>query len=170
MTGVFLRCLSIAAGCLLIGVQMVWSVPAYAITAPELRGQRAVQDITADMHGLDLKEKEFLKADLREVDLSGTDLRGAVINTSQLQGADLRGADLEDVVAFASRFDAADLRGANFTNAMMMQSRFTDAVIDGADFTNAVMDLPQQRALCASASGVNPRSGVDTRESLGCRP
>ena len=170
MTGVFLRCLSIAAGCLLIGVQMVWSAPAFAITAPELRGQRAVQDITADMHGLDLKEKEFLKADLREVDLSGTDLRGAVINTSQLQGADLRGADLEDVVAFASRFDAADLRGANFTNAMMMQSRFTDAVIEGADFTNAVMDLPQQRALCAFASGVNPRSGVDTRESLGCRP
>ena len=83
MTGVFLRCLSIAAGCLLIGLQMVWSAPAFAITAPELRGQRAVQDITADMHGLDLKEKEFLKADLREVDLSGTDLRGAVINTSQ---------------------------------------------------------------------------------------
>ena len=74
------------------------------------------------------------------------------------------------MVAFASRFDEADLRGANFTNAMMMQSRFTNAVIEGADFTNAVLDLPQQRALCASASGVNSRSGIKTRESLNCRP
>ncbi len=141
-----------------------------AITAPELRGQRAVQEITADMHGLDLKEKEFLKADLRDVNLSGTDLRGAVINTSSLQGADLRDADLSDVVGFASRFDGADLRGAVFTNAMLMQSRFTDARIEGADFTDAVLDLPQQRALCATADGINPHSGAITRESLGCRP
>ena len=155
----------------LVGVcVLIWPGRAGAITAPELRGQRAVQEITADMHGLDLKEKEFLKADLREVNLSDTDLRGAVINTSQLQGADLRGADLSDVVGFASRFDGADLRNANFTNAMLMQSRFADAEIEGTDFTNAVMDLPQQRALCARADGINVITGVSTRDSLGCRP
>ena len=148
---------------------VVWAESVQAITAPELRGQFAVQEISADMHGLDLKEKEFLKADLREVNLSGTDLRGAVINTSQLQGADLRDADLSDVVGFASHFEGADLRGANFTNAMMMQSRFTDAQIDGADFTNAVIDLPQQRALCARADGCllytspSPRDGLLSR-------
>ena len=155
----------------LVGVcVLIWPGRSDAITAPELRGQRAVQEITADMHGLDLKEKEFLKADLREVNLSDTDLRGAVINTSQLQGADLRGADLSDVVGFASRFDGADLRNANFTNAMLMQSRFADAEIEGTDFTNAVMDLPQQRALCARADGINAITGVSTRDSLGCRP
>ena len=92
-----------------------------------------------------------------------------MINTSQLQGADLRGADLEDVVAFSSRFDGADLRDANFTNAMLMQSRFTDAEIEGTDFSNAVIDLPQLKALCSRASGVNSRSGLSTRETLGCR-
>ena len=113
---------------ILLGLSSIfWPESAEAITAPELRGQFAVQEISSDMHGLDLKEKEFLKADLREVNLSGTDLRGAVINTSQLQGADLRDANLSDVVGFASHFEGADLRGANFTNAMMMQSRFTDA-------------------------------------------
>ncbi len=140
-----------------------------AITAPELRGQRAMQDITADMHGMDLKEKEFLKADLQGVNLSDTDLRGAVINTSMLQGADLQRADLGEVVAFASRFDGADLRDALFVNAMLMQSRFNDAEIEGADFTNAVIDLPQLKALCARADGVNSISGASTRESLGCR-
>ena len=168
--GAFRRMASLLAVILLGLITVVWPESAQAITAPELRGQFAVQEISSDMHGLDLKEKEFLKADLRDVNLSGTDLRGAVINTSQLQGADLRDADLSDVVGFASHFEGADLRGANFTNAMMMQSRFTDAQIDGADFTNAVIDLPQQRALCARAVGSNPISGVSTRESLGCRP
>ncbi|KZR89768.1 pentapeptide repeat-containing protein [Synechococcus sp. MIT S9508] len=160
---------SLLCGLLVVIGLVVGSDAADAITAPELRGQRAVQDISADMHGRDLKEKEFLKADLREVNLSETDLRGAVINTSQLQGADLRGADLEDVVAFSSRFDGADLRDANFTNAMLMQSRFNDAEIEGTDFTNAVIDLPQLKALCGRAKGVNSRSGLSTRESLGCR-
>ena len=123
----FLRPASLVAAILMVICTLFWNDPVQAITAPELRGQRAVQEITADMHGLDLKEKEFLKADLRDVNLSDTDLRGAVINTSQLQGADLRGADLSDVVGFASRFDGADLRNANFTNAMLMQSRFADA-------------------------------------------
>ena len=68
--GALRRMASLLAVITLAFSTVVWAESVQAITAPELRGQFAVQEISADMHGLDLKEKEFLKADLREVNLS----------------------------------------------------------------------------------------------------
>jgi hypothetical protein len=157
----------------LLSLLLVWALPparpALAITAPELRAQRSFQELDPDLRGRNLQQQEFLKATMEGFDLRDADLRGAVFNSTNLRQADLRGADLEDVVAFATRFDGADLRGAQFRNAMLMQSRFREARIDGADFTDAVLDLPEQKALCARATGRHPVTGVDTSESLGCR-
>lgn len=160
---------AIALLALLIGLNGAFVAPVAAITAPELRGLHSMQDLTADMHGQDLRQKEFLKATMTDFDLSDSDLRGAVFNGTDLEGSDLRRADLEDVVAFASRFDRADLRDALLRNAMLLQSHFEAAAIEGADFSDAVLDRNQQRALCLRASGTNPRTGVATAESLQCR-
>ncbi|MFN9547303.1 MAG: pentapeptide repeat-containing protein [Cyanobacteriota bacterium] len=155
---------------LLLALLLVLSaVPtAWAITAPELRGQRALQQIEPDMHGRNLQQQEFLKSDLAGVDLHGADLRGAVFNGSNLKGADLRDVDLQDAVVFASRLEQADLRGALLRNAMLMQSRFGDARIANADFSGAVLDRAQRRALCARAEGIHPGTGVTTKDSLEC--
>lgn len=160
--------LTLIAG-LVLALGLWIAPPVEAITAPELRGSRSLQDLQPDMHGRQLRQQEFLKADLRGFDFSGSDLRGSVFNGSRLDNADLHNADLRDLVGFASRFDGADLRGARLDNAMLLQSRFAGAAIEGADFSEAVLDQQEQRALCARASGVHPLSGVATRDSLRCR-
>jgi uncharacterized protein YjbI with pentapeptide repeats len=52
---------------------------------------------------------------------------------------------------------------------MLLKSNFRNANVTGADFSDAMLDREQITQLCRSASGVNSVTGVDTRESLGCR-
>ena len=65
--------------------------------------------------------------------------------------------------------DSANLKNAIFTEATLTRSRFYDADITGADFTDALIDRYQVSLLCERANGINPVTGISTRDSLGCR-
>lgn len=158
---------------LLVLVAVVWvTVPPLSVMAASSAAIRAYDD--ADISGKDysgqsLLQAEFSNANLKESDFSNADLRGTVFNGSVLSHANFHGANFSDGIAYITDFAGADLSDAIFDSAMMLKSNFRGADVTGADFSFALLDREQVLSLCEKAHGFNSMTGVDTRESLGCR-
>ena len=62
------------------------------------------------------------------------------------------------------------MEGANLAGAILSSARLGGANIKDADFSGVILRKDILDKVCAlpSAGGTNPRTGVDTRESLMC--
>jgi uncharacterized protein YjbI with pentapeptide repeats len=110
----------------------------------------------------------FLAAEMRETNFSNTDLTGAIFTKGTLLRANFHGSNLTNALLDQATLDEADLSDAILVGATMTRTRFFGAGIKGADFTDAIIDRSQIRVLCEVAIGTNSRTGVNTKESLGC--
>ncbi len=147
---------------LMITLSFGWANPAQAINfdRKNLRQQ--------DFSGQDLTDNDYTRADMTSADLSHTNLAGVRLFTTHLDKANLEGADLTGATLDGATLVKANLKDAVLEGAYVISADFRGANIEGADFTDVLFDPRVNDLLCETASGTNPTTHRETRETLYC--
>lgn len=122
----------------------------------------------ADFSGSDLKGATFYLTDLQDANLSDCDLQNATLYGAKLKNTNLSNSNLREVTLDSAVLSGTDLSNSNLEDSFAYSTQFENVKIRGADFTNVFLPKDVLREFCKNASGTNPFTNRETRETLDC--
>ncbi len=125
-----------------------------------------------DFSNQDLSGVAFQQSIVRDSDFRNSNLYGSSFFDATVDGSDFEGADMT-----LSNVEMAQFNRANLKNTIVKEMYVSGATlfegvksIEGSDWSDTMLRKDQKKYLCEhpTAKGVNPKTGVATRESLMC--
>ena len=124
--------------------------------------------VGSDFSGADLKGATFYLTDLQDANLSGCELENATLYGAKLKNTNLSNSNLREVTLDSAVLEGTDLSNTNLEDSFAYSTQFENVKIQGADFTNVFLPKDVVRKFCENASGTNPFTNRETRETLEC--
>ena len=124
--------------------------------------------VGGDFSGSDLKGATFYLTDLQDANLSNCDLQNATLYGAKLKDTNLSNSNLREVTLDSAVLDGTDLSNTNLEDSFAYSTQFENVKIKGADFTNVFLPKDLVRKFCEDASGTNPFTNRETRDTLEC--